>query len=89
MSTHGTPPVTPFGQWLSIRQAAAYVGRSEETVRRWIIAGELPDGVAAKPTDAHNAPWLLDRAMFEQWADARNGCFTVSPGEIVELDPAS
>jgi Helix-turn-helix domain len=50
-------------KWLTVRETAARLNRSEEMVRRMIRAGELP---ASRLSAAAKAPWMIDADELER-----------------------
>jgi excisionase family DNA binding protein len=45
-----TRPPIDRSSLMSLREAAAYVGKSSRTVRRWVACGELPGTLRLKQT---------------------------------------
>jgi excisionase family DNA binding protein len=67
------PPILP--RWLSVAQAAAYLGCSHQTLRRALHSGNLR---ATRILDG--GPYLLDRADIDRYLERRKR--TIAPYRV-------
>ena len=68
----GQGPESPGSNTLTVHEVAAMVGKSTDTIRRWIKAGNLPGGhTLSGPKGTGELIYMVNKRVFLEWWESQ------------------